>query len=205
VLSAIHVLRQEAGEDPEVRKELLAGIDEELKRLQPLLDDLAQIHGQVLGNIELQKQPIELSEWLPPSLLSWRTAALDKGLTWRVEIVKNLPIIEIDPDRMTQVVGNLLSNAIKYTPAGGGVAVASGAETHEVWIEISDTGPGISSEERERVFEPFYRSQRIRRFPQGLGLGLTIARDLVHAHGGRLELVSEPGDGCQFTIYLPYK
>jgi len=205
VLSAIHVLRQEAGEDPEVRKELLAGIDEELKRLQPLLDDLAQIHGQVLGNIELQKQPIELSEWLPPSLLSWRTAALDKGLTWRVEIVKNLPIIEIDPDRMTQVVGNLLSNAIKYTPAGGEVAVASGAETHEVWIEISDTGPGISSEERERVFEPFYRSQRIRRFPQGLGLGLTIARDLVHAHGGRLELVSEPGDGCQFTIYLPYK
>ena len=205
VLSAIHVLRQEAGEDPEVRKELLAGIDEELKRLQPLLDDLAQIHGQVLGDIELQKQPIELSEWLPPNLLSWRTATLEKGLTWRVEIAKKLPIIEIDPDRMAQVLGNLLSNAIKYTPAGGEVAVASGAETHEVWIEISDTGPGISSEERERVFEPFYRSQRIRRFPQGLGLGLTIARDLVHAHGGRLELVSEPGDGCQFTIYLPYK
>jgi len=204
VLSAIHVLRQEAGEDPEVRKELLAGIDEELKRLQPLLDDLAQIHGQVLGDIELQKQPIELSEWLPPNLLSWRTATLEKGLTWRVEIAKKLPIIEIDPDRMAQVLGNLLSNAIKYTPAGGEVAVASGAETHEVWIEISDTGPGISSEERERVFEPFYRSQRIRRFPQGLGLGLTIARDLVHAHGGRLELVSEPGDGCQFTIYLPY-
>lgn len=205
VLSAIHVLRQGAAEDPEVRRELLAGIDEELKRLQPLLDDLAQIHGQVLGVVELQKQPIELDEWLPPSLLSWRTAALDKGLTWRVEIAKNLPIINIDPDRMAQVLGNLLSNAIKYTPAGGEIAVSSAAGSDEVWIEISDTGSGISAEEHERVFEPFYRSQRIRRFPQGLGLGLTIARDLVQAHDGRLELVSAPGNGSQFTVFLPYK
>ena len=204
VLSAIHVLRQGAGEDPEVRNELLVGIDEELKRLQPLLDDLAQIHGQVLGVIELQKQPIELSEWLPPSLLSWRTAALDKGLTWHVEIAKSMPIIDIDPDRMSQVLGNLLSNAIKYTPVGGEVAVASAAGPKEVWIEISDTGSGVNVEEHERVFEPFYRSQSIRRFPQGLGLGLTIARDLVQAHGGRLELVSETGNGSQFTIYLPY-
>jgi signal transduction histidine kinase len=158
-----------------------------------------------LGVIELQKQPIDLSDWLPPSLLSWRTAALDKGLTWRVEIAKNLPIIDIDPDRMAQVVGNLLSNAIKYSPGGGEIAVSSAAGPNEVWIEISDTGSGISAEEHERVFEPFYRSQRIRRFPQGLGLGLTIARDLVQAHGGRLELVSEPGNGSQFTIYLPYK
>lgn len=205
VLSAIHVLRQGAGDDPEVRQELLAGIDDELQRLRPLLDDLAQIHGQVLGDIKLQKQPIDLNEWLPPHLLSWRTAALDKGLTWQVEIAKKLPIVEMDPARMAQVVGNLLSNAIKYTPRGGGITVASGAEANEIWIEISDTGPGISAEEHERIFDPFYRSQRIRRFPQGLGLGLTIARDLVQTHDGRLELESEPGKGSRFTIYVPYK
>ncbi len=205
VLSAIHVLRQGAGDDPEVRQELLAGIDDELQRLRPLLDDLAQIHGQVLGDIKLQKQPIDLNEWLPPHMLSWRTAALDKGLTWQVEIAKKLPIVEIDPARMAQVVGNLLSNAIKYTPRGGGITVASGAEANEIWIEISDTGPGISAEEHERIFDPFYRSQRIRRFPQGLGLGLTIARDLVQTHDGRLELESEPGKGSRFTIYVPYK
>lgn len=205
VLSAIHVLRQGAGDDPEVRQELLAGIDDELNRLRPLLDDLAQIHGQVLGVIKLQKQPIDLNEWLPPHLLSWRTAALDKGLTWRVELAKNLPIVEMDPNRMAQVLGNLLSNAIKYTPKGGEIAVTSGTETDEIWIEISDTGPGISAEEHERIFEPFYRSQRIRRFPQGLGLGLTIARDLVQTHDGRLELESEPGKGSRFTIYMPYK
>lgn len=205
VLSAIHVLRQGAGDDPEVRQELLAGIDDELQRLRPLLDDLAQIHGQVLGDIKLQKQPIDLNEWLPPHMLSWRTAALDKGLTWQVEIAKKLPIVEMDPARMAQVVGNLLSNAIKYTPRGGGITVASGAEANEIWIEISDTGPGISAEEHERIFDPFYRSQRIRRFPQGLGLGLTIARDLVQTHDGRLELESEPGKGSRFTIYVPYK
>ena len=70
-------------------------------------------------------------------------------------------------------------------------------------IGVCDTGPGIDPEEQERIFEPFYRSQAHRRFPQGLGLGLTIARDLVEAHGGTLELVSEPGKGSCFSIHLP--
>jgi signal transduction histidine kinase len=68
---------------------------------------------------------------------------------------------------------------------------------------VSDSGPGIIPAEQEQVFKPFFRSQQARRFPQGLGLGLTIARDLVEAHGGRLDLVSNPGEGSRFTIHLP--
>jgi len=83
------------------------------------------------------------------------------------------------------------------------VQVTAGSSTKDVWIQISDTGPGIQSEEQERVFEPFYRSQEQRRFPQGLGVGLTLARDLVRAHGGELELASTPGEGSTFTIRLP--
>lgn len=79
------------------------------------------------------------------------------------------------------------------------------SDREEVWIEVRDTGPGILSEEQERVFEPFYRSQHERRFPQGLGLGLTIGRDLVEAHGGRLDLESKPREGSRFTIHLPRK
>ncbi len=101
------------------------------------------------------------------------------------------------------MVGNLLSNAIKYTPAGGRVAVTAGVDDLDVWLCVADNGPGIASEEQQRVFEAFYRSERDRRFPQGLGLGLTIARDLVLAHGGRLELDSQPGRGSRFTLYLP--
>jgi signal transduction histidine kinase len=104
---------------------------------------------------------------------------------------------------MAQAIGNLLSNAIKYTPEGGRVGVSAGTLKTEAWIAVIDNGPGISPDDEERIFEAFYRSRRNRRFPQGLGLGLTIARDLVEAHGGHVELVSEPGEGSRFTIYLP--
>ena len=99
--------------------------------------------------------------------------------------------------------GNLLSNAIKYTPPGGQVSVEAGRKDGEIWVRVSDTGPGIPPEEQEQVFTPFYRSQARRRFPQGMGLGLSIAREVVLAHGGHLELDSTPGLGSQFTVYLP--
>jgi signal transduction histidine kinase len=75
----------------------------------------------------------------------------------------------VDPDKLSQVVGNLLSNAIKYTPAGGLVAATAGVDGQEVWIGVADSGPGIAAQEQQRVFEPFYRSERDRRFPQGWG------------------------------------
>ena len=201
--AAVHVLRQGAVDDPDVREELLGGIENEIVRMEPLLDDLAQLHGQVEGTIVLQRQDVDLSAWLPPLLLPWRAAAVDKGLTWQAELPTHLPTIQVDPDRLAQALGNLLSNAIKYTPEGGRVEVTAGKTAQEVWIQVSDTGPGIPPEEQKRVFEPFYRSQEQRRFPQGLGVGLTLARDLVRAHGGELELTSTPGEGSQFTIRLP--
>jgi signal transduction histidine kinase len=172
--------------------------------MRPLLDDLAQLGGQVLGTRELNRQPVALSEWLPPLLLPWRAAAQEKGLLWQTDIASGLPTREIDPDRMAQAIGNLLSNAIKYTPKEGEVRVTAVAQHDAVVITIADTGPGIPPDEQTRVFEPFYRSRAQTRFPQGMGLGLTIARDLVEAHGGQLTLASEVGKGCQFTITIPY-
>ena len=203
ILAAIHVLKREPGEDPEIRAELLEGVEKEVQLMQPLLDDLAQLHGQILGTLEINRKPVELSEWLPSILLPWRAAAIEKNLQWEAEIPRDLPTVEIDPDRIAQVVGNLLSNGIKYTSSGGEISVGAGADKDEVWIQVSDSGPGISDDEQELVFEPFYRSGKEHRFPQGLGLGLTIARDLVEAHGGQLILSSEPGEGTRFSIHLP--
>jgi signal transduction histidine kinase len=109
----------------------------------------------------------------------------------------------VDPVRLSQVVGNLLSNAIKYTPPKGTVSLSAGAGEQEVWIRVSDTGRGITPEEQERSFAPFYRSQPGRHFSQGMGLGLSIAYTLVAAHGGELEVDSTPGLGSHFTIRLP--
>ncbi len=201
--SAVHVLRGPVGDDPAIRDELLGGVEGQIERMQPLLDDLAQLHGQGQGVVVLDRELTRLDEWLPPILLPWRAAALEKGLAWQATIAAPLPVVSIDRRRMAQAVGNLLSNAVKYTPAGGAVSVEAGSDGREIWIRVGDTGPGIDQAEQERVFEPFYRSDRDRRFPQGLGLGLTLARDLVTAHGGRLTLDSAPGAGSRFTIVIP--
>jgi two-component system sensor histidine kinase BaeS len=201
--SATQALLGRSGEDATLRHELLAGMDAEVERLGRLLDDLAGLHDQVLGTLELNRQPTALGEWLARTLPPWRESAQAKGLKWETTIPPDLPTVDVDPDRLAQVVGNLLSNAIKYTPTRGTVSLDAGIEGEEAWIRVGDTGPGIDPEEQVRIFAPFYRSQPGRRFPQGMGLGLSIAYTLVAAHGGRLELDSAPGLGSRFTVWLP--
>jgi len=140
---------------------------------------------------------------LAHTLGHWREAAREKRLRWQATIPADLPVLEVDPDRLGQAVGNLLSNAIKYTPAGGSVSVSAGVEDEAVWIRVSDTGSGVAPEEQDRIFDPFYRGDAAGRFAKGLGVGLTIARDMVTAHGGRLEIDSDVGLGSRFTIWLP--
>lgn len=201
--SATQALEGGAAEDLALRRELFAGIDVEIVRLRRLLDDLARLHDQVVGTLELQWRTVPTGRWMAQVLAPWREAALRKGLGWDAEVPAGLPAIEVDSDRMAQVLGNLLSNAVKYTPTGGSVSVAAGRQNETLWIRVSDSGPGISSEDRAKIFDPFYRGQASRRFPQGMGLGLAIARDLVAAHRGRIDVDSTPGAGSRFTVWLP--
>ena len=203
VHSAIQALLGRSGENASIRLELLGGMEQEILRLERLLDDLARLHDQVLGMLELARQPIDLSPWLVQVLVPWREAARSKGLTWQEEVPAQLPTLVADPDRLGQAIGNLVSNAIKYTPEPGTVTVSAGGEQEMVWIRVSDSGRGISPEEQAQIFTPLYRGPTGVRFPQGMGLGLSIAHDLVVAHGGRIEVESEPGRGSHFTIWLP--
>jgi len=201
--AAIQALMRGAKNDPKLLDELLEGIDGEAVRLQHLTEDLAELHDKMLGPLELDYQSVALAEWLQKELRPWQEAARQSQLRWIEDIPPDLPIIQADSDRLAQATGNLVSNAIKYTPAGGTITVAAGANDSDVWFRVKDTGPGIPAEERDRIFQPFYRGSHGRRFPQGMGLGLSIAHDLVTAHGGRIDLESTPGLGSQFTIWLP--
>ena len=201
--SAIQALTSGADKDEELRQELLTGMEDETDRLRRLLDDLAGLHDQVLGALELDRRTIALGEWLAHTLGPWREAAQEKGLQWQATIPSSLPVLNADPDRLGQALGNLLSNAIKYTPSSGIVTVDAGVEGGMAWIRVGDTGPGIALAEQGQIFEPFYRSPTGRRFPRGMGLGLSIARDVIVAHGGRLDLDSAPGLGSRFTVFLP--
>jgi len=201
--SGVEALRGGADEDSALRRDLLAGMDAEIHRLRRLLDDLSRHYDQALGSLELNLRPIELNEWLTLVLAPWREAAERKGLRWLVTQPIESIGSEVDPDRLAQAVGNLISNAIKYTPVGGTVSIEVEVDPEAVCIHVADTGPGISPDDQAHLFEPFYRGHAARRFPQGMGLGLTIARDLVVAHGGHLEMTSTLGQGSRFTIRLP--
>lgn len=199
----IEALSHGANRDPQFYDELLAGMDKETARLQRLLTDLSHLHEQALGVLELDREPLDLITWLPEMLVSWEQAALQKRLHWVVNLPKSLPVLQADPLRLGQVIGNLVSNAIKFTPSGGTITIEAGEDNQRVWVQVSDTGPGIASDLQEKMFEPFVRGGQGRRFPQGMGLGLSIARELVEAHGGRLELESEAGLGSRFKVWLP--
>jgi two-component system sensor histidine kinase BaeS len=201
--SGLQALRGGADEQVELRHELLKGMDDEVKQLRRLTDDLTQLSTQLTGTFRLQPRPIELSEWLRPALAPWREAAEAKGLDFQMQISEDLPVLEIDPERLAQVLSNLLRNAIKYTPPSGSIAVNAWHDAQQVWIRVADSGVGIPQEEQTQIFDPFYRGRFAGRFPKGMGLGLTIARDLVRAHDGQLDVSSAPGKGSQFTIRLP--
>ncbi len=201
--AAISALQKGAAKDKSTMDEYLIGMDGEAVRLQHLLNDLAHVQGQILGTLELNRQPIDLRKWLPTVLSPWQAAAEEKNIYWDVRLPADLPALIADPDRLAQAIGNLTSNAIKFTPPGRKVTVSAGMLGGEVWLSVSDDGPGISQDDIDKIFVPFYRGNHGGRIPQGMGLGLGIARELIQAHRGRLEVKSEPGEGSQFTIWLP--
>jgi two-component system, OmpR family, sensor histidine kinase BaeS len=203
IRSAIHALETGADKDPVLYKDLTLGMDAETLRLQHLLDDLSHLYDQSVGALELNILPVDVNKWLPGVLRSWQILAQDKGLIWTESITPLSSVIKMDADRIAQVVGNLLSNAVKYTKSGGSVSVTAGIENNQFHIAIQDTGVGIQPDEIKKVFQPFYRGEQGRRIKQGMGLGFSIAKDLTEAHGGTLEVSSQPGGGSTFEVWLP--
>lgn len=200
--SANQALLRGADEDPDLRKELLKGTDSEIDRLHNLLNELAHLHDQVLGTLELNLQPIRFQSFLPQLLLPWEKAAQEKGIHFDKDLAVDLPEVNIDLERITQVINNLLSNAIRYSQPGGQVKILTGMDSSKIWLSVADNGPGIAEDEKKQVFTPFYRGKAAGRFSEGMGLGLSIAQDIIHAHGGEIQVESQPGRGSTFSIVL---
>ncbi len=203
--SAIHALGSGAADDPKLLKDLTDGMDSETQRLQHLLEELANLYDKTLGDLELNLQWVSPAEWLPGVVRPWEAAAEEKKLRWEEDFQADMQPIRVDADRVAQIIGNMLSNAVKYTPAGGIVRVTASADEENFMVRVSDSGVGIQAEEKEKIFQPFYRGDPSRRIKQGMGLGLTIARDLAVAHGGKLELEERSGNGSAFLLTLPYE
>ena len=201
--TSIQVSQKGGKNDPEFMNELLDGMDQETARMQRLLDDLSNLHDQVLGTLVLDRQNIDLNEWLPQTLQTWHQEAIKKGLEFEIKIPANFPAINADPMRLSQILGNLTSNAIKYTPKGGKVEIIVAETEDNFRLQVKDNGIGIAENDQDLIFTPLYRGDQSRRIIQGMGLGLSIAQDLTRLHGGTLSVESNQGTGSTFTILLP--
>ena len=172
-----------------------------LSRLVEDLRLLAQVDG---GELQLQRTQTHVEGLVRSCVDALRPRAEAKGVTLGVDAAETLPELDLDATRIAQAVGNLLDNAATHTPEGGSVTVSVQASDNIVEVQVADTGPGIAPDDLQRVFDRFYRADPSRsRSTGGTGLGLTIARRLVEAHGGSIEADSVVGQGSRFIIRLP--
>ena len=188
--------------EPQVYAQIL----EEVQRLQRFVDDLREVSRMEAGALNLQPSRVSPQELLETAYRRFLPAYQEKGVHLEMEVEENLPDLWVDQERMLQVFSNLLENALRYTPEGGRVTLrARRAGPRRVRFEVQDTGVGIPPEHLPHIFKRFYRVERSRsRAYGGSGLGLTIARLLVVAHGGRIWAESPGrGKGSTFIVEIP--
>jgi signal transduction histidine kinase len=188
----------------EATPEVLNTVHTELLQLTRLVDDLRDLALAEARQLSLTPEPVDVDELIAHNVRASTVAAELQRVRIETEIDPRLPQLRLDRVRISQVVRNILNNAQAHTPAGGVIRVRAYRDKDAVAIDIQDSGSGIAAEDLPHVFERFYRGDRSRsRRAGGAGLGLTIARELVAAHGGKLIAESQPGAGARFTIRLP--
>jgi two-component system phosphate regulon sensor histidine kinase PhoR len=191
-------------DDPQNRMRFLEIILEHSRRLARLTDDLLELSKMDADRLELEIRRLSVSQFVESCIETTQRSAAEKDLRISVNLQEHLPDIAADRRRLAEVLQNLLDNAIQYTPAGGQIMVGAAADGDEVTITVSDTGIGIPQADQPRIFERFYRVDVARsREVGGTGLGLSIAKHLVEAHGGRIWVESEIGQGSQFHFTVP--
>ncbi len=192
--------------DPADREETTRLIAREAARLQRLVAQLRQVARFEAGAETVQTAPLALAALADETLAVLAPELERKSLSVTTDFPANLSPVQADGDRLTEILLNLLDNAIRHTPEGGRIAVAAQrtADGAFVRISVSDSGPGVAEEERERVFDRFYRSDPSRAAATGgTGLGLAIVRALVEAHGGAVTVEQSPEGGASFSFTLP--
>jgi signal transduction histidine kinase len=193
----VDALREGVADDPEARRDSLEVIAAEADRLERLVGDVLDLARLGAHRFTLLREEVDMGRLLDQVYASFGEEARRRDIAYSCEI-STRPVIVTDGDRVLQIISNLLTNAFRWTPDGGRVALSLSADNGAVAVTVGDSGPGIGTEEQDRIFRPFWS-----RDGGGTGLGLAIARELANALGGRIELDSVPGHGSRFELILP--
>jgi signal transduction histidine kinase len=204
MMGFLEMIREgEAGDLNEEQHRFLAIVYRSSERLQRLVGDLLFVARLDATGLQLQYTRVDVDAVVQECVESVGALARTRGIELRAE-PGNVPSIRADRERLTQLVSNLISNAIKFTPAGGTVTARTFADGDKVAIQVEDTGIGIPSGEQDRLFQRFFRSSTAtQQAIPGTGLGLVISKAIAEAHGGRIGVRSEDGEGTSFTVRLP--
>jgi two-component system, OmpR family, sensor histidine kinase MtrB len=186
------------GERSEATRAILARQAARLERMVGDFLDAVRIHA---GHLEIKSEPVDLGELVRESVDQYRPLATDHELT--AAIPRGAVMIQGDAMRLAQVLNNLLSNAVKYSPMAGPIKISLERDHGEAILAVADQGIGLQPEEHAQIFEPFRRTGASRELVPGVGLGLSIAKRIVEAHGGRIAITSTPGCGSTFRVHLP--
>lgn len=179
--------------------ERLEAVLEETRMLARLVEDLRTLANAESGILSLQKEPTDLAMLIRDVVRSLSADAASHQILVRADIPTAIPVMAVDPVRIREVLANLLANAFRHTPAGGTVSIAATPSGRQVTVTVADTGRGIAAEDLAKIFDRFYKGATSR----GSGLGLTIARNLVTAHGGEIRADSRFGQGTTIAFTLP--
>ncbi|MBI4876092.1 MAG: DUF4118 domain-containing protein [Acidobacteria bacterium] len=182
-------------------KELLQIIDEETDRLTSLVSESVQIARIEAGRMEMRQHPHSVAELIREALAGM--AGKLEPRTVEVSASDSLAPVLADRELVLIVLRQLLDNAAKYSPPSSPITIAAREQGDSLRVTVADRGPGIADPEVNRVFEKFYRGREARERIPGTGMGLAIAREIVRGHGGDIRVESRPGQGCEFTFFLP--
>lgn len=200
--TAAEALERGADRDEALRTRLVNGLVGHTRRLNRLSEDLLQLARIEEGRLQLAREPCSLAEVARRTIDEFTAEARQRGLDLALNLDGEM-VLEGDELRLQQALGNLVENALKYTPRGGRVQVVANVDG-EYRLSVADNGQGIPPDQLPHIWDRYYRVEgRASGGPGGTGLGLAIAAGIVKAHGGRIDVASEPGHGTIFTIHLP--
>ena len=189
------------GIDAEQRRELLSVVDEEADRLSILVTEAIQMARIEAGRVHLRREHYQVPALIESVMEKLKTRTEGRAIT--VRIANDIPPIWVDRELMEVALRQLIDNALKYSPPDSPVRVEAEMDSRRVIVSVSDSGPGIPEAEQTRIFEKFYRADAARHRVPGAGLGLVIAREIIHANGGEIWVESKPGEGSIFRFSVP--